>query len=159
LRRLRFLLDANVLLAVPIGHTVRQFGVATSYLVNDQVLNSAVFERLQQATASQPAVLAELCHDYVIEARSTLTHLQEAIDQSDPVKLRERAHYLKGSSMMLGAQDLSQACAVLERMGRDNNLAEAASALRDTAVALKEVEIELAKIVGPAVLPAEGSAA
>ena len=159
LRRLRFLLDANVLLAVPIGHTVRQFGVATSYLVNDQVLNSAVFERLQQATASQPAVLAELCRDYVTEARSTLTHLQEAIDQSDPVKLRERAHYLKGSSMMLGAQDLSQACAVLERMGRDNEPGGSSICPARTAAALKEVEIELAKIVGPAVLPAEGSAA
>jgi HPt (histidine-containing phosphotransfer) domain-containing protein len=127
--------------------------------VNDQVLNSAVFERLQQATASQPGVLTELCRDYVVEARSTLTQLQEAIDQSDPVKLHERAHYLKGSSMMFGAQGLSQACAVLERMGRDKDLTEVASALQETAAALKEVEIELAKVVGPAVLPAEGSAA
>jgi hypothetical protein len=38
-------------------------------------------------------------------------------------------------------------------------LTEAASALQDTAAALKEVEIELTQIVGPAVLPAAGSAA
>jgi two-component system sensor histidine kinase EvgS len=127
--------------------------------VNDKVLNSAVFERLQQATASQPAVLEELCRDYLSEARLTLAQLREAIAQNDSGVLRERAHYLKGSSMMLGAQELTQACATLERMGRDAELAEADFALQQASAALKEVENELAEIVGPAVLPAEGSAA
>jgi two-component system sensor histidine kinase EvgS len=127
--------------------------------VNDKVLNSAVFERLQQATASQPAVLEELCRDYLSEARLTLAQLREAIAQNDSGVVRERAHYLKGSSMMLGAQELTQACATLERMGRDAELAEADFALQQASAALKEVENELAEIVGPAVLPAEGSAA
>ncbi len=127
--------------------------------MNDKVLNSAVFERLQQATASQPAVLEELCRDYLSEARLTLAQLREAIAQNDSGVVRERAHYLKGSSMMLGAQELTQACATLERMGRDAELAEADFALQQASAALKEVENELAEIVGPAVLPAEGSAA
>jgi HPt (histidine-containing phosphotransfer) domain-containing protein len=127
--------------------------------VNDTVLNSAVFERLQQATASQPAVLEELCRDYVAEARLTLAQLREAVDQNDAGAVRERAHYLKGSSMMLGAQQLTQACASLEQMGRDAKLAEAESALQEAVADLKDVEAELAEIVGPAVLPAEGSAA
>jgi HPt (histidine-containing phosphotransfer) domain-containing protein len=122
-------------------------------------LNSAVFERLQQATASQPAVLAELCRDYLTEARSTLAQLHDAIDRGDSTAVRERAHYLKGSSMMLGAQDLTQVCATLEKMGRDSDLTGARSALEGASKALKEVETELAEIVGPAVLPAEGSAA
>lgn len=127
--------------------------------MNDNILNSAVFERLQQATASQPAVLEELCRDYLAEARLTLAQLREAIDQNDSGAVRERAHYLKGSSMMLGARQLSQACAMLERMGRDGQLSGAESALQETVAALKEVETELAEIVGPKVLPAEGSAA
>lgn len=127
--------------------------------MNDTVLNSAVFERLQQATASQPAVLEELCRDYVAEARLTLAQLREAVDQNDAGAVRERAHYLKGSSMMLGAQQLTQACASLEQMGRDAKLAEAESALQEAVADLKDVEAELAEIVGPAVLPAEGSAA
>lgn len=127
--------------------------------MNDNVLNSAVFERLQQATASQPAVLEELCRDYLSEARLTLVQLREAIAQHEASVVRERAHYLKGSSMMLGAQELTQACATLEGMGRDAKLAEADFALQQASAALKEVEKELAEIVGPAVLPAEGSAA
>jgi HPt (histidine-containing phosphotransfer) domain-containing protein len=127
--------------------------------VNDQVLNSAVFQRLQQATESKPGVLSELCHDYIMEARSTVVQLQQALDGSDAAKLRERAHYLKGSSMMLGAQKLSQVCATLERMGREANLTEAAPAVCEASEALREVELELAQVVGPSVLPAEGSAA
>jgi HPt (histidine-containing phosphotransfer) domain-containing protein len=127
--------------------------------VNDNVLNSAVFERLQQATASQPAVLEELCRDYLAEARLTLAQLRDAIDRNDSGAVRERAHYLKGSSMMLGAQELTEACATLERMGRDAALAEADFALQQASAALKAVENELAEIVGPTVLPAEGSAA
>jgi HPt (histidine-containing phosphotransfer) domain-containing protein len=127
--------------------------------VNDKVLNSAVFERLQQATASQPAVLEELCRDYLTEARLTLAQLRNAIDRNDSGVVRERAHYLRGSSMMLGAQELTQACAALERMGRDAKLTEAGPALHEAAAALKAVETELAEILGPTVLPAEGSAA
>jgi HPt (histidine-containing phosphotransfer) domain-containing protein len=127
--------------------------------VNDNVLNSAVFERLQQATASQPAVLQELCRDYLTEARLTLAQLREAIERNDSGAVRERAHYLKGSSMMLGAQELTQACAALERMGRDAKLADAGPALQEAVAALKAVETELSEIVGPTVLPAEGSAA
>jgi HPt (histidine-containing phosphotransfer) domain-containing protein len=127
--------------------------------VNDNVLNSAVFERLQQATASQPGVLEELCRDYLAEGRLTLAQLSDAIAQNDSGVVRERAHYLKGSSMMLGAKQLAQACATLEQMGRDAKLAEANFALQQASAALKEVENELAEIVGPAVIPAEGSAA
>jgi len=127
--------------------------------VNDNVLNRSVFERLQQATASQPAVLEELCRDYVSEARLTLAQLRDAIDESDSGMVRERAHYLKGSSMMLGAQELTQACATLEQMGRDADLTEAVFALQQALAALKEVENTLAEVVGPTVLPAGGSAA
>jgi HPt (histidine-containing phosphotransfer) domain-containing protein len=104
-------------------------------------------------------VLEELCRDYVVEARLTLAQLRAAIEGNDSGAVRERAHYLKGSSMMLGAQQLSQACAVLEQMGCDAKLAEAGSALQAALAALKEVEAELTEIVGPTALPAEGSAA
>jgi len=59
----------------------------------------------------------------------------------------------------LGAQELTQACAALERMGRDAKLADAGPALQEAVAALKAVETELSEIVGPTVLPAEGSAA
>ena len=127
--------------------------------MNDRVLDRDIFGRLQQATAAQPKVLEELCRDYVAEARITFSQLRDALAQNNPAGVRDRAHYLKGSSMMLGAHKLSQCCAALEKMGRDSDLAGANPVLEETLTALKAVESELAEIVGPAVIPAEGSAA
>jgi histidine phosphotransfer protein HptB len=123
------------------------------------VLNRDIFARLQQATVGQPDVLAELCRDYLVDARTTVAQLREALAKGDAAMVRDRAHYLKGSSMMLGAQDVSQGCAALEAMGRDSNLTEAEPALENVLTALKKVETVLTEVVGPAALPAEGSAA
>lgn len=125
----------------------------------DSVILPEVFARLQQATAKDPAVLADLCREYLAGARNTLAQLQEAFQVKDAKAFRERAHYLKGSSLMVGAQELSQTCATLERMGRDSDFRGAEATLEQTATALRKVEAELSKQVGPAVIPAEGSAA
>jgi HPt (histidine-containing phosphotransfer) domain-containing protein len=124
-----------------------------------EVLSRDIFGRLQQATAAQPGVLEELCRDYIAEARSTISQLHEALADGNASEFRERAHYLKGSSMMLGAQRLSQVCATLELMGRDSNLATAAPVLEQAMTSLREVELVLKEVVGPTALPAEGSAA
>ena len=123
------------------------------------VIVSEVFDRLRQATAKDPSVLLELCNEYLAEARATVRQLREAVTSQDAGSIRERAHYLKGSSLMIGAQDLSQQCAALEKMGRDSNLGEAKETLEQAIVALDAVENELRKELGPAVRPAEGSAA
>ena len=123
------------------------------------MLNRDIFARLQQATAGQPDVLAELCRDYLAEARRTVVQLRAAVATGDAAMVRDRAHYLKGSSMMLGAQEVSQGCAALEAMGRDSNLTEAEPVLQSLLTALKNVETVLTEVVGPAALPAEGSAA
>jgi HPt (histidine-containing phosphotransfer) domain-containing protein len=125
----------------------------------DSVILPEVFERLRQATAKDPAVLIDLCREYIEEARKTLSQLRDAFLAKDAVAFRERAHYLKGSSLMVGANRLSQCCATLERMGGDADFRGAEPMLEDTLTALREVETRLTEEVGPAVLPAEGSAA
>jgi HPt (histidine-containing phosphotransfer) domain-containing protein len=97
--------------------------------------------------------LEELCRDYVAEARATMAHIREAVNAGDPERLRDRAHYLKGSSMMIGARTLSQCCASLEAMGRDRRLEKAGAGLDDATCALSAVESELLREVGPSVLP------
>ena len=134
-------------------------GVATKDPVADVIIAREIFERLRQATAADPGVLAELCREYVAEARSTILKLRKALAQQDAAEVRERAHYLKGSSLMIGARILAQCCTRLEQMGRDSEL-EAAEPMLDQAIeALKAVEDELARELGPVALPAEGSAA
>jgi len=136
-----------------------QIGVSTKTLVTDVVIAREVFERLRQAAVGDPSVLAELCRDYIAEARSTIVQLQKALARGKAEELRERAHYLKGSSLMIGARSLAQCCATLEQMGRDSDLRDAELVLAQTMAALKAVEEELTREVGPVALPAEGSAA
>jgi len=127
--------------------------------VAEIVIAREVFDRLRQATGGNAGVLEELCRDYIAEARSTLGRLQQALAEQNAVELRERAHYLKGSSMMIGARALSQCCAVLELMGRDGKLGEAGPMLDQISAALKSVEAELKKELGPDALPSDESAA
>ena len=117
------------------------------------VLAREIFDRLRQAAANNPEMLTELCRDYIAEARAALAQMRVALDGNDGARLRDRAHYLKGSSMMMGARELSQRCASLEQMGRDSDLKGADSEYAGAVSALKAVETELQQELGSAVLP------
>jgi HPt (histidine-containing phosphotransfer) domain-containing protein len=121
--------------------------------VTQPVLAREIFDRLRQAAANNPEMLIELCRDYVAEARTAVAEIRVALDASDAARLRDRAHYLKGSSMMMGARELSQRCSSLEQMGRDSDLTGAELEYAGALSALKEVEAELQRELGPAVLP------
>ena len=127
--------------------------------MSESPLAPAVFDRLRQATAKDPSVLAELCREYLTEARGALAQIHEALRSKDAGMLRDRAHYVKGSSMMIGATVLSQYCAALEKMGRDADFTASEETLQQAEGASAEVEHELTRQVGPDVVPAEGSAA
>jgi len=127
-------------------------------IVGERVIAEEIFDRLRQATAANPSLLVELCRDYLTEARSTVSQLRNALAEQKAAELRERAHYLKGSSMMIGAQGLSQCCATLEQMGHDSDLAGAAGELERVITALKAVEAELTRALGPVVLPEDSAA-
>lgn len=127
--------------------------------VSEPVLAREIFDRLRQATANTPDVLTELCREYIFEARKAIVQMQEALARDDAGHLRERAHYLKGSSMMMGARELSSSCASLELMGRDCQLSAAPSELERAVIALKAIEAELMRELGAAVLPEEGTTA
>lgn len=127
--------------------------------MSEAILAREIFDRLRQATAGDSGVLAELCREYIAEARATIANLRQALREGNAAEFRERAHYLKGSSLMIGARHLSQYCATLEQMGRDADLRAAEPVLEQAVVALRAVEEELTKDLGNVALPAEGSAA
>ena len=127
--------------------------------MTDESLASDVFERLQKATLANPGELAGLCRHYLAEARRTLKQLRSAFAEQDPMQLRDRAHYLRGSSLVIGATVVARCCAELEEMGRKSELRGAAAVVDRATVALDAVQEELANRLGRSVLPAEGSAA
>jgi len=127
--------------------------------VNSDSLAPDVFEHLQKAAAAEPEELAALCRDYLAEGRRTLTHLRSALAQKDAGRFRERAHYCRGSSLVIGATAVARCCAALEQMGRDGEFRDAARVLDQVAQALQSVQSELASRLGESVIPIEGSAA
>jgi len=128
-------------------------------IVTDDLIAFDAFERLRQATASRPTELVELCREYLIEARQTLAQLRNAFTLKQADEVRNRAHYLKGSSMVMGAIVVTQRCASLEAMGKTGDFWETGPMLDQLSAALDAVEQEYVKILGPDVLPAKGSAA
>jgi HPt (histidine-containing phosphotransfer) domain-containing protein len=127
--------------------------------VTDESIAPDVFERLQRATSADPAELADLCRHYLIEARRTLTQLHNALAEKDAAQLRDRAHYLRGSSLVIGATAVARCCAALEQLGRNSDFRDAASLLDQTTAALDAVQRELARRLGQSLAPVEGSAA
>ena len=127
--------------------------------MTDNLISVDTFDRLRQMTAARPAELVEICHEFLTEAQRTLAQLRNAFTLKQAEELRNRAHYLKGSSMIVGAAGVTQCCTSLEAMGKRGNLNEAEPVLEQLSGALKAVEQEFVKILGPEVLPVEGSAA
>ncbi len=128
-------------------------------LVTDESIAPDIFHHLQKATASNPAELAGLYRDYLAEGRQALAQLRVALARKNAEQFRERAHYLRGSSMVVGASVIARCCANLELMGRNSEFRDAARLLDQTSAALEAIATELARRLGPAVIPAEGSAA
>jgi histidine phosphotransfer protein HptB len=127
--------------------------------VTDEPIITDVFDRLLKAAAADPQELAGLCRDYLAEARRTLVNLQAALVQKDSGRMRDRAHYLRGSSLIIGASTLARLCGSLEQMGRDAQLHDAAPVLKQACEALDAVQAELARRLGQSVVPVEGSVA
>lgn len=122
-------------------------------LVTDKLIASDAFERLRQMTASRPAELVEICREFLTEAGKTLAQLRNAFTLKQAEELRNRAHYLKGSSLIVGAVSVTQCCASLEAMGKTGDWSEAEAMLDQLSVALQAVEREYVKILGAGVLP------
>jgi HPt (histidine-containing phosphotransfer) domain-containing protein len=127
--------------------------------VTDECIASDVFDRLRKATAKNPAELGELCRDYLTEARRTLTSLRTAMLHGQADQLSYQAHYLKGSSLILGATAVTRYCAALEEMGRKHDFEGTEQLLEQVASALDSVEAEMTRKLGDVAPPAEGSAA
>ncbi len=127
--------------------------------MGDAPISPEVFDRLRKATASNPAELAELYGEYLAEARRTLAELHTAVVQRRGEELRARAHYLKGSSQVVGATLVAQYCAALEEKAGDAEFSGTDVLVEQVVTALASVEEEVSRRLGKVALPSAGSAA
>jgi HPt (histidine-containing phosphotransfer) domain-containing protein len=98
-----------------------------------------------------------LYRDYLADARRALKQIRAAWLEQNVDQFRAQAHYLKGSSQILGATLVAQRSAELEDMGRQAKLANAELLLSATTDAIGALQEELARRLGRAVIPEDGS--
>jgi HPt (histidine-containing phosphotransfer) domain-containing protein len=127
--------------------------------VNETTLASPIFDQLQQAMACDPAGFTELYRNYLADAWQALETLRDAVQKRQAAELSARAHYLKGSSMVLGARGVAECAAALEEFGHGGDLRGASALLERTGQALREVEAELAGRLGAEVIPSDKTGA
>ncbi len=80
-------------------------------------------------TGNDADLLVELVHIFLEECPHSMTEIRQAVAASDAALLRRSAHTLKGSAAIFGALPVVDAALRLEMMGRENNLAAAATEL------------------------------
>jgi HPt (histidine-containing phosphotransfer) domain-containing protein len=98
--------------------------------------------------AATPTERAEILLDFMTHTRSELTALTAAlIIPSLPVCVRI-AHRMKGSSRMVGAEDLATACEGMERAARRGSVYDAAAAKPLINCALERLEAHVAASAG-----------
>jgi hydroxypyruvate isomerase len=120
-------------------------------------LTAEVFDQLRQAMAADRAGFTELYRDYLADAWHTFELLKRAAPQRYD-ELRQRAHYLKSSSLVLGAHKVACLAGAIEENAR-TSVSIDDDALDKIAAALREVQTELAERLGNGVLPADKTAA
>jgi HPt (histidine-containing phosphotransfer) domain-containing protein len=127
--------------------------------VNETILASAVYDQLKQAMAADRAGLTELYRDYLANAWNTLRSLREAVQQQNAEVASEKAHYLKGSSLVLGARVVAQRAAALQELALNGDARGAEVGLKQIEQALLELQAELSDRLGAGVIPAGSTAA
>lgn len=121
--------------------------------------NPAVFDQLQLAMKGDPEGFTALYRDYLADGWQSLQQLSEFVRQADLEAIRARAHYLKSSSLVLGAIDLAHEAAGIEEAATAGNLNGASRCLQQAERRLREAQAELAERLGAAVVPAGKTAA
>jgi len=120
-------------------------------------LTAEVFDQLQQAMAADKTGFTELYREYLADAWHTLDLLREAVPHRLE-QVRQRAHYLRSSSLVLGAHEVARLTGMLEEKTR-TSVSIDNDALDQIADALRQVQAELAERLGTGVIPADKTAA
>ena len=127
--------------------------------VTETPLQSAVFDQLQLAMAANPVAFAELYRDYLADAWQCLQMLQGSVQQVKVETVRAKAHYLRSSSLVVGAHLVARHAAMLEDAAMASETRDFSGLLDDLARTLKAVQDELAGRLGRDVIPADEPAA
>ena len=122
-------------------------------------LTEAVFEQLRHAMAGNAAGFTAIYRDYLADARQTLRALRACVKARQVEDVRAKAHYMRSSSLVLGAQGVARYAASLEEAAIAGQAEQFDDWLKKTERAVNGIQLELYRRLGSGVLPADKTAA
>lgn len=108
-------------------------------------IDYAVLKQVVPDSAEQ----IQLLHDFQTHIRADRVKLLEVLEQGDQINVERTAHRMKGSSRMVGAKYLANACAAIEQAARDGDMAGARAAKMALDDAVRQFEIYLIEVGKP----------
>jgi CheY-like chemotaxis protein/HPt (histidine-containing phosphotransfer) domain-containing protein len=92
----------------------------------------------------------EVIRSFLDQTPSVLSALRDAAARADVPSIRRAAHMLKGTSSMLGAHELSEQCAEIERVSQNGFIADAGSRVIAVDASYRIIEAALKAEIGEA---------
>jgi CheY-like chemotaxis protein/HPt (histidine-containing phosphotransfer) domain-containing protein/anti-sigma regulatory factor (Ser/Thr protein kinase) len=89
------------------------------------------------------AALREVIRSFLDQTPSVLSALRDAAARADVPSIRRAAHMIKGTSSILGARELSQQCAEIERAGQTGCIVDAGSRVIAVEASYRTIEAVL----------------
>jgi signal transduction histidine kinase/DNA-binding response OmpR family regulator/HPt (histidine-containing phosphotransfer) domain-containing protein len=105
-------------------------------------LDSDVLDQLREDLGGTVA-LREVIRSFLDQTPSVLSALRDAAARSDVPSIRRAAHMIKGTSSILGARELSEQCAEIERVGQTGCIADAGSRVIAVEASYRTIEAAL----------------
>jgi CheY-like chemotaxis protein/HPt (histidine-containing phosphotransfer) domain-containing protein len=105
-------------------------------------LDCDVLDQLREDLGGTTA-LREVIRSFLDQTPSVLSALREAAARADVPSIRRAAHMIKGTSSILGARELSEQCAEIERVGQTGCIADAASRVIAVEASYRTIEAAL----------------
>jgi signal transduction histidine kinase/DNA-binding response OmpR family regulator/HPt (histidine-containing phosphotransfer) domain-containing protein len=89
------------------------------------------------------AALREVIRSFLEQTPSVISALRDAAARADVPSIRRSAHMIKGTSSILGARELSEHCAEIERVGQTGCIADAGSRVIAVEASYRTIEAAL----------------
>jgi len=105
-------------------------------------LDRDMLDQLREDLGGTPA-LREVIRSFLDQTPSVLSALRDAAARADIPSIRRAAHMIKGTSSILGARELSEQCAEIERVGQTGFIADAGSRVTAVEASYRTIEAAL----------------
>ena len=129
-----------------LSRVAEERGAAAPPAPKGTTLSAEMLSKLWQIESlGEPEFVANLARRFVADTQERLPRMADALGRGDAPEIAREAHILTSSSATLGATEMSELCAWVERAAREGRIEEIGGEIDALSVKLVEVEQALAR--------------